>query len=53
MEKDLVCYCFGYTQEDITRDVLENGGTSLILQRILHEKQQGACNCTANHPLGR
>ncbi len=53
MNKDLICYCFGFSEEDIVSDVRENKGTSLILQRILHEKKQGVCNCTVNHPLGR
>jgi hypothetical protein len=53
MERDRICYCFGYSEEDIARDVRENKGTSLILQRILNEKKQGACNCTVTHPLGR
>jgi hypothetical protein len=53
MEKKPICYCFGYSEEDIVRDVRENSGTSLILERILSGKKQGACNCTVNHPLGR
>lgn len=52
-EKDLVCYCFGYSEEDIIRDVRNNNGTSLILQRISAEKKKGACNCAVNHPLRR
>lgn len=53
MEKNLICYCFGYTEEDIIGDVRENNGTSLILQRIMSEKKQGTCNCAVNHPLQR
>ncbi len=48
-----ICYCFGYSEEDITRDVLENKGRSLIVARILAEKKSGGCNCGKNHPLGR
>jgi hypothetical protein len=48
-----ICYCFGYSEEDITRDVLENKGRSLIMERILAEKKGGGCNCGTNHPLGR
>ncbi len=48
-----VCYCFGYTEEDITRDVVDNKGRSLIMERILSEKKVGGCNCGKNHPLGR
>jgi hypothetical protein len=48
-----ICYCFGYSEGDITRDVLENKGRSLIMERILAEKKGGGCNCGTNHPLGR
>ncbi len=53
MKKNLICYCFGYSEKDIVMDVLENKGTSLILQRILNEKKQGTCNCKRSHPEGR
>jgi hypothetical protein len=53
MEKKLICYCFGYSEEDIVRDVLENNGTSLIMERIQNEKKKGTCNCKFNHPEGR
>ena len=53
MERKLVCYCFGYSEEDIIRDVLENNGTSSILERILNEKKKGTCRCGTTHPLGR
>ncbi|MBS1115049.1 MAG: BFD-like (2Fe-2S) protein [Nitrospirae bacterium] len=53
MENNLICYCFGYSEEDIVRDVLENEGTSSILERILNKKKKGSCNCKFNHPEGR
>jgi len=53
MERKLICYCFGYSEEDIVRDVLENNGNSLILERIMTEKKSGTCNCKFNHPEGR
>ncbi len=53
MERMLICYCFGYSEEDIIRDVLENEGTSYILERILSEKKKGTCRCSTTHPLGR
>ena len=53
MATDLICFCFGYSEEDIVRDVRENKGNSLILERILSEKKKGACNCKNNHPEGR
>jgi len=48
-----ICYCFGYSEEDIIRDVLDNKGVSTILARIANEKKKGGCNCGTNHPLGR
>ena len=53
MERKLICYCFGYSEEDVVRDVRENNGTSSILERILNEKKKGTCNCKFNHPEGR
>jgi hypothetical protein len=53
MEKKPVCYCFGYSEEDIVRDVMENNGRSTILEKILDEKKKGACRCGTTHPLGR
>jgi len=53
MEKKLICYCFGYSEEDIIRDVLENKGASSVLERILNEKKKGTCNCKYNNPEGR
>ncbi|MBI5102051.1 MAG: hypothetical protein HZB33_09495 [Nitrospirae bacterium] len=53
MKKNIVCYCFGYSEEEIIRDVRENGGTSLILKRISDEKRNGTCNCRYNHPEDR
>jgi hypothetical protein len=48
-----ICYCFGYSEEDITKDVLANRGRSLIMERILAEKKSGGCSCGDNHPLGK
>jgi hypothetical protein len=53
MEKNIICYCFGYSEEDIISDVLENNGISSILERILNEKAKGACRCNIVNPLGR
>jgi hypothetical protein len=53
MVKNLICYCCGYSEEDIIRDVIENRGASSILEKILNEKKKGACNCKCNHPEGR
>lgn len=53
MGRKLICHCFGYTEEDIIRDVIENNGGSSILERIMSEKKKGTCNCKFNHPEGR
>ena len=53
MEKKLICYCFGYSEEDIISDVMENKGISSIMERILNEKKKVTCNCRFNHPEGR
>lgn len=50
MNKNLICYCFGYTEEDIVRDIRANNGKASILERILLEKKNGTCNCKVNHP---
>lgn len=53
VEKVLICYCFGYSEEDVIKDMADHKGTSTILERILNEKKQGTCNCSTLHPLGR
>jgi hypothetical protein len=53
LDKKLICYCFGYSEDDIIRDIADNKGTSTILEKILNEKKKGTCNCSAIHPLGR
>ena len=51
-ERQLLCYCFGYTAHDIRADVAANG-RSLIMAKILAAKQAGGCNCAAANPKGR
>ncbi len=53
MRKNLICYCFGYSEGEIIRDVEENRGTSAIMEKILSQKKKGACNCNYHHPEGR
>jgi len=48
-----ICHCFGYSEEDITKDVLANRGRSLIMEKILAEKKSGGCSCASRNPLGR
>jgi hypothetical protein len=47
----LICYCFGYTEEDLCQDVLRHG-RSLIMERILAEKKDGHCRCAEKNPSG-
>jgi hypothetical protein len=49
---DLVCYCFGYSAEDIRKDYLENGKSS-ISERIKAEKRFGNCQCATKNPTGK
>lgn len=49
---ELVCYCFGYSVADITRDIAENG-RSTIMERIMAEQRKGGCQCATKHPQGR
>jgi len=46
-----LCYCFGYTREDIRRDV-EQSSASDIPQRIKSEIQAGFCACEIKNPSG-
>jgi len=52
MRQDLICYCFGYTAEDIRADLAENG-RSKIMTRIMREKKSGRCNCASTNPKGK
>jgi hypothetical protein len=47
-----ICYCFGYTAEDILGDIKENG-RSLIMEKIMAEKRVGGCDCANKNPKGR
>jgi hypothetical protein len=49
---DLICYCFGYTTQDILKDLKQNG-RSLIMEKILEEKRSGGCDCAEKNPKGR
>ncbi|UCG78916.1 MAG: hypothetical protein JSV21_03550 [Nitrospirota bacterium] len=49
----LVCYCFKHTEADIKKDVVENKGRSLILEKILTEKKKGNCKCYEHNPSGK
>ncbi|PLX92968.1 MAG: BFD-like (2Fe-2S) protein [Desulfuromonas sp.] len=48
-----ICYCCNFTEEDIRQDVRQHNGLSSILERIVSEKEKGACRCDVMHPEGR
>jgi hypothetical protein len=50
--EELICYCFGFTAEDIRRDWRING-RSTIMEKIRREKTLGACRCATKNPRGR
>ena len=49
---DLICYCFGYTVNDIEQDFIKNG-RSLVIEKIAAEKKAGGCDCANKNPKGR
>ena len=51
MVQELICYCFNYTADDIRKDFIKNG-ESTIIARIANEKKNGKCNCESTNPKG-
>ena len=49
---DLICYCFGYSVDDIHKDYQENG-KSTIMEKIQKEKKFGNCQCATKNPKGK
>jgi hypothetical protein len=49
---DLICYCFGHTAQDILKN-FEQNGRSLIMEKIMEEKNSGGCDCVNKNPKGR
>ena len=49
---DLVCYCFGYTAQDVLKD-LDQNGRSVIMDKIMEERRLGGCDCAVKNPQGR
>ena len=49
---DPICYCFGYTVNDIEQDFIKNE-RSLIIEKIAAEKKAGGCDCINKNPKGR
>ena len=49
---DLICYCFGYSADDILKDYVKNG-MSTIMEKIQIEKKYGNCQCVTKNPKGK
>ncbi len=47
-----VCYCFGFTREDIESEVAETG-SSTIAEQISTEVKAGNCACEMKNPFGK
>ena len=50
--KDLICYCLGYSADDIRKDYQVNG-KSTIMEKIQTEKKFGNCQCGIKNPKGK
>lgn len=50
--KELICYCFEYSVDDINQDYLKNG-KSTIMEKIQQEKKFGNCRCATMNPKGK
>lgn len=47
-----VCYCFGYTRQDIW-DEIRQTGKSTVAKQITAELKAGNCACEAKNPSGK
>jgi hypothetical protein len=47
-----ICFCFGYSESDLEKDVREHG-KSLIMEKIMAGKKAGGCQCETKNPKGR
>ncbi len=47
-----VCYCFGFTRQDIW-DELRGTGESTVAERIKTEVEAGRCACEVKNPSGK
>ena len=51
--KNLICYCFEYTEEDIINDFKVNGDKSSIMAKITEARRNNICQCDDKHPEKR
>jgi NAD(P)H-nitrite reductase large subunit len=47
-----VCYCFGFTRQDIASEIRENGKPT-IPDKIKAEVKAGRCACEVKNPSGK
>src|SRR6266481_3024712 len=47
-----ICYCFGFTRQDIW-DEIRSTGKSTVAKRITAEVEAGRCACEVKNPSGR
>src|SRR5712691_6723698 len=47
-----ICYCFGFTRQDIWDEIHETG-KSTVAERITTEVEAGQCACEVRNPSGR
>jgi hypothetical protein len=47
-----ICYCFGFTRQDI-RDEIGGTGKSTVAERIKAEVEAGHCACEVKNPSGK
>ncbi len=47
-----VCYCFGFTRNDIENEIAATG-RSTVAERISAEVKQGNCACEVKNPSGK
>ncbi len=47
-----VCYCFGFTRQDVWDEILQTG-RSTVVDRITAEVKAGNCACEVKNPSGR
>jgi len=47
-----ICYCFGFTRQDIW-DEIRRTGKSTVAQRITGELRAGNCACEVKNPSGK
>ena len=48
----LVCYCFGFTRQDIWNEI-RSTGKSTVAKRITAEVEAGRCACELKNPSGK